>query len=70
MLENLTEHTKEDNNKHDDTNLDNVRIPAFKRKKSCYNNAKLVVEKLLIVSTNAILERKNQDKQDVNMKKI
>lgn len=60
-------------NQQDDANFNNVRIPAFGKKKIAAiptAAAKHVVEKLLRASTNTILEEKGQDEQDMSIKKI
>lgn len=74
MLPNdLNERIEESNNEQNNTNLNNVRIPTFKKKKITAKTivaTKRVIRKLLIGLTNKILEAKRQNRQNMRVKKI
>lgn len=67
------EHTKKINNEQNDVNLDNIRVPVFKKKNIAaitVKTAKPAVKKLLTAPTNIVLKRERKDKQDMSIKKI
>lgn len=64
---------EENDNKQNDVNLNNVKVSVFKGKKVAViigKATKLTAKKMLIVPTNAVLKKKEQDGQDINMKKV
>lgn len=64
---------EENDNEQNDVNLNNIRVSVFKGKKVIVitgKATKLTAKKLLTALTNVVLKKKEQDGQDISMKKI